>query len=103
MSEDQLIPNASQAFIFTVADLQGVFSKMSEFIVESILSSLKGKAPAATCCDDEYITRKEALEILGISETTIIRWGQKGYLVGHKSGHRVMYKKSEVVARFKGL
>ena len=55
-------------------------------------------APAQTSKLTEYVNRKEAAVLVGVSERTIIRWGQLGILINHKLGGRRLsrYKISEL-------
>ena len=45
---------------------------------------------------EEYITKAEAMQLLGKSETTLWKWDKKGYLTCVKHGGTVMYKRSDV-------
>lgn len=47
---------------------------------------------------DLLITRKEAADLLHISLTTLDTYTKQGLLVRYKVGHRVLYKKSEIIA-----
>lgn len=48
--------------------------------------------------EDLLITRKEAADLLHISLTTLDTYTKQGLLVRYKVGHRVLYKKSEIIA-----
>lgn len=92
---------SSKLAIVSTADLQSLIDAAAELKAQKILKEKLASTPEAD--SDEYITRKEALAILHIDSSTLNRWGHKKYLVGYKSGHqRLMYKKSEVIARSKG-
>lgn len=40
--------------------------------------------------------RKEACEILGVTESTLWKWAKTGYLVPTKIGTKVLYKASDI-------
>ena len=49
--------------------------------------------------NDEFIPRKEAMEILNVKTVlTMIRWEKKEYLTPYRMSSRIFYKKSEVLA-----
>ena len=50
--------------------------------------------------EDELIPRKEALNMLGISEETMWRWQADGTLHPIKKGRKVYFKKSELYGTF---
>lgn len=92
---------SNQLAIVSTADLQSLIDAAAELKAQKILKEKLASTPEAD--SDEYITRKEALAILHIDSSTLNRWGHNNYLVGYKSGfQRLMYKKSEVIARSKG-
>ena len=47
--------------------------------------------------ETEYITRKDAASILGISLPTLNTWSKCGILQSYKIGSQVRYKKEEVL------
>ena len=42
------------------------------------------------------LTRKEAMTELGISESTIICWGKRGFLRMTKLGHKCLYYRADI-------
>ena len=50
--------------------------------------------------DDEWLTRKEAAEFLGMSHHTLANWAldENISLAYYKVGKRVRYKKSDLIA-----
>jgi predicted DNA-binding transcriptional regulator AlpA len=50
--------------------------------------------------DNEYISRKETSQILGISLPTLNDYSKRGLLPSYRIGSRILYKKEEV---FKSL
>ena len=47
---------------------------------------------------DEILTRKQVCKLLKISNSTLFNWNNNTILENHKIGHRVYYKKSDVLA-----
>ncbi len=47
--------------------------------------------------DNEYITRKETSQILGISLPTLNEYTKRGLITSFRIGSRVRYKKDEVL------
>lgn len=47
---------------------------------------------------DEFITKAEAIKILGKSENTLWKWNRSNYLKAYKRGGTIMYKRNEVMA-----
>ncbi len=47
---------------------------------------------------DEILTRKQVCKLLKISNSTLFNWNNNKILENHKIGHRVYYKKSDVLA-----
>ncbi len=52
---------------------------------------------------DEILTRKQVCTLLKISNTTLFNWYNNKILVNYKIGHRVYYKKSDVLALLQKL
>ena len=44
----------------------------------------------------EWLSRKEIIKLLKVSEPTIIDWDKKGILKPYKIGNRIRYKLSEI-------
>lgn len=51
---------------------------------------------------DANLTREETKKLLGVCDTTLWTWHERGVLVHHKVGHRCFYKKSDVMAFLNG-
>lgn len=45
----------------------------------------------------ELLTVKETAKLLRVSVSSIYRWTKEGYLTKHGIGHRVFYKRTEVI------
>lgn len=51
---------------------------------------------------EEYITKAEAMKLLGKSETTLWKWNRKGYLKCVKRGGTIMYSRASVLEIING-
>lgn len=78
-----------QLITLSVEDLQSL-------IKISVAEVLNEKQPQKTISEDENLTRKETAERLHISLTTLDKYTRLEIIKGHKVGHRVLYKKSEI-------
>lgn len=70
-------------------------------IIDSRLSNIENllldlKHPPASKQSDEYITRKEAADILHITLPTLNNRTTEGKLKGYRMGRRVLYKRGEI-------
>lgn len=68
---------------------------------DEILDSLDRPTPvlpAPVKEEDDLLTKKEALQKLGVSVTTLWRWAQDGYLTPIKVGIQVRYRLSDINA-----
>lgn len=70
-----------------------------QFEVQKIVSGLT-TTPDPT---PEFITRKEAKELLGISYPTLNEWTKNGIIPAKRIGTRVRYQKSDVYASLKSI
>jgi excisionase family DNA binding protein len=52
---------------------------------------------------DDWITRKQAITILGISAPTIINWSKSGIIPCYRIGSLVRYKRSEIEESLKQM
>lgn len=68
------------------------FETLIRNCVKDELQNLPSSAPQET----EYITRREAAAILGVSLPTLNDWSKRGILTSYTIGTRVRYKKAEV-------
>lgn len=85
--------------LFTVNIDIKAFEALIEFhinkAVAAAFASIESQKPIAKPVD-EWITRKQATEILGISAPTIINLSKSGILPCYRLGKSVRYKRSEV-------
>lgn len=51
---------------------------------------------------EEFITKAEAMELLGKSENTLWKWNKKGYLKWVKRGGTIMYSRLSVLEILNG-
>jgi excisionase family DNA binding protein len=74
-------------------------------IIASELQKVKelSISPHLNDCTDEILTRKEVCKLLKISNTTLFNWNNNKTLENHKIGHRVYYRKSDVLTLLKTL
>jgi excisionase family DNA binding protein len=65
-------------------------------VIESILKQFVKDIASPANEPVEFLTRKEAAKILGVSLPTLHEWTKSGKVPGHRIGTRVRYKKSEI-------
>lgn len=75
-----------------VTDLKEVIGQIVREERARILQEERAKKETAT------IGRKEACRLLGVSPSTLWKWGKWGYLVPVKVGAKVLYRHSDVTA-----
>ena len=73
--------------------LEAIQSELSE-----IKALLLEKQSSSQSKGEQYLSSREAAELLGIDPRTLIVWRKKGVLKGSKVGKKVYYKRSEVTA-----
>lgn len=57
----------------------------------------RAAAYAAEATRNERMTRKEALEMLGIGETTLWKWEKQGIITSLKVGARRFFRRSDII------
>ncbi|MGH1519749.1 helix-turn-helix transcriptional regulator [Chryseobacterium sp. JK1] len=67
-----------------------------EKVVMKVLETLK--IGQQTEKEKELYTRKEVMELLGVTYSTLFNWNKKKILVPRKIGHKVYYDRKEVLA-----
>ncbi|WNI39009.1 helix-turn-helix domain-containing protein [Chryseobacterium sp. SG20098] len=67
-----------------------------EKVVIKVLEALKISGQPED--EKELYTRKEVMELLGVTYSTLFNWNKKKILVPRKIGHRVYYDRKEVLA-----
>lgn len=80
-------------FTIPTEELEKLVLKSVNMAIQPLISSQKNVEN-----EDLLITRKEAADLLHISLTTLDTYTKQGLLVRYKVGHRVLYKKSEIIA-----
>ena len=74
----------------SLGDLKTAISEAVKDEFEKYTSSQNPKS------ETEYITRKQAAGILGISLPTLNEWSKQGIIPSYRISSRVRYKKAEV-------
>lgn len=80
-------------FTIPTEELEKLVLKSVNMAIQPLISSQKNVEN-----ENLLITRKEAADLLHISLTTLDTYTKQGLLVRYKVGHRVLYKKSEIIA-----
>lgn len=75
---------------FTLDEFKTVIQDAVKMEIEK-LNLIKPENPT------EYITRKDAKEILGISLPTLNDWSKRGIIPSYRIASRVRYKRAEVL------
>jgi excisionase family DNA binding protein len=90
MQTDKLILSS-----YSINELLAPFKEMVTDCLNNQLKDLD-KAPTDQIIEPDFITRKEASEILGVSLVTLNSWTKQGIIIGYRVGTRVRYKKNEI-------
>ncbi len=67
--------------------IEKMFTEMQE--IKNLLASKREP--------EELLTRKEACELLNVTDVTIWNWAKQGRIKTYKMGNRVMLKRSELL------
>jgi hypothetical protein len=70
--------------------------KLQEIISEALKEHLKNIQSSEPQQLPEYITRKEASQMLSVSVVTLRSWHKKNVLIAHSIGKRVYYKLTDI-------
>lgn len=90
---DQKPVAVPDGIMFSSLNMVQLASMIQQIVRSEVSEALKETtAPAQT----EFITRKEAAEILGITLPTLRQYTLKGTLQGYRIGRKVRYKRHEV-------
>lgn len=82
--------------ICTGLSLNELTEKIREVVAMEIRSALGDQEPKETA--DEYLTRKETAEMLGVSLPTLHSYVNKGYIKAHRLGEKtIRFKKEDVL------
>jgi excisionase family DNA binding protein len=76
--------------------LESLIESKVEQAVSKAVTSIQNRNPAPA--DDGWLSRKEARQLLKVSNVTIIDWGKRGIIPVHRIGGTVRYKRSELEA-----
>ena len=47
--------------------------------------------------DEDFLQKKEVMDILGVCDTTLWLWAKNNYLTPAKAGRKVLYRKSDIL------
>lgn len=86
-----------QDFILTSVPLETIEQRFSNVVdqkFQSLLSILQQQQEERQPKD--YLSRKEAAKLLGISLVTLSDWTKTGKIQGYRIGSRVRYKSAEL-------
>lgn len=76
-------------------DLLSAGRTLNAELLDSIAST-RVEVPVQTSEPDELLTKEETCRTLGVSNTTLWRWSQNGYLTPVKVGVQVRYRRSDI-------
>lgn len=88
----------NQFVVMTKSDLIAALNEIAQSLIEEREGTETSSHP-----EEEFLSRKQVLECLGINSSTLWRWEKDQYLVGQTVGTRLKkYKKSDVLAILNG-
>ena len=70
--------------------------QLSEIIRESVRNEMQNIRPPKPKSETKYLTRKETARRLKVSLVTLTDWVNRGRIVAHKIGGRVLFLESDV-------
>ena len=82
----------SQTFIEQLST--GISDNVSKSVQRDLQTYLSTLQPPKQ--ETEYITRKEAAKVLGVSLPTLNEWTKTGIVQGYRIASRVRYKRAEL-------
>lgn len=68
-----------------------LITKIREIVKEEVYNTYRKKL------SEEYLTRKELIEMLKVSENVLTKWNHQDFLTPVKVGGKSLYKKSDVI------
>ena len=68
----------------------------AESVVERTIVARDRQAEQEASKEETYISTKEARQLLGVCEGTLITWAKRGYLVPVKVGNKNRYAMSDI-------
>lgn len=86
----------SQNIILSTVSLEDWNNQLSNIIRDEIAKQISPLILNTNKEQEEYLTRKEIKERLGVSLPTIHAWTKEGKLKGYRIGRLIRYKKSEI-------
>lgn len=82
-----------QKLSFTIENWDEFRNELTRILRDELNSQVKQVTPE----NDEFITRKEAAKILGISLPTLGKWTKEGRVPAFRISSRVRYKRHDVI------
>jgi len=96
MSIDQMLSNENALLIIRASDLQ----EFADHITKKVLSGQP--VPVAINNEPEKpMSQNEAVQFLGKSRQTLIKWRKRGIIKSYRLGGRVYFKPSELLEALK--
>jgi excisionase family DNA binding protein len=83
-----------QDLLFSPVPIEQLKAELSETIKKELQALLLVIQPPKE--QTEYLTRKEAANLLSISLPTLNEWTKEGKVIGYRIASRVRYKRSEL-------
>lgn len=90
-----------QDIILSQFTLQDLKTEIAQAVRETMIPIINSAVTPPT--DDEFLTRKQAANLLGVSCPTLLDWTKKGKVQGHRIGKFVRYKRSDVNSSLKAI
>lgn len=85
-----------QDLILTSIPIEQLKSEITQSIGQELKRQLKLLTPTTEIT--EFISKKEAAKLLGVSLPTILQWVKQGKIKGYRIASRVRFKRSEIEA-----
>lgn len=76
--------------------------ELKELVQETVKEEIKNHQPK-TPSGDDYLSRKETANMLGISLPTLHEWTMKGKIKAYRIGRLVRYKRAHVHSALKSI
>jgi excisionase family DNA binding protein len=80
--------------LFSPLPLDQLKTEISEAVLQQIASYLR--TANSTPPQTEFLTRKDAAKLLGVSLVTLNAWTNEGRVTGYRIASRVRYKRAEL-------
>lgn len=84
-----------EQIILNSITLEELATTIREVVKQELINNGQGQSQIAND-HEKYLSRKEVIEILGISLPTLSEWTVNGTLKGYRIGTRIRYRASEI-------